>query len=532
MFRLSKNKPSSKSGPHSRFQFRFSNFKALQVPKGWDKLFVYVVSVESGKTIVKSSKVPVRNGSCQWSDSFSEFVLFPGDSSSKEIDECLLKLIVSMGSSRSSILGEAIVNLASYVSSNAESSLSLKLSKCNHGTIFHVTLQCLTPRTKTRDKESSETDSHLKALNEIKHDVPIKSNGSDCSYVQSVGSSSLEDLDSTLSPGEVETRATSFSESVCSYTSAEGSTGRGNISPSSNDRQSHTGRQDSTSSPKSASNHDYHASNSSPSNHSSFSSPSVQECTTPSSKMTSLSNNRLEGAEDTSDELRVQAKMWEMNARKLMGDLEMLRREFSDQSKKLAGLEMDLSAAYVERDSLKKEVEDLKLLLEDPILRHTALDDSISQGDIPDIEKALKDELKFQRESNANLSLQLKRSQEANAELVSLLQELEETLEQRKIETDNLSSLASRFSEMEKSFQLSVDENKSLTNQLEQLEESNRNLLIKVQELEESLEDKMHDTGHEKSPNDQTLSNVVEYESKLSAKEEEILSLKAKLYFV
>ncbi|XLU51945.1 hypothetical protein S245_046759, partial [Arachis hypogaea] len=61
------------------------------------KLFVSVVSVESG------------------------------DNSSKEIDECLLKLIVAMGPSRSSILGEVTVNMASYVSSNAESPLSLKL---------------------------------------------------------------------------------------------------------------------------------------------------------------------------------------------------------------------------------------------------------------------------------------------------------------------------------------------------------------------------------------------------------------------
>ncbi|RYR45710.1 hypothetical protein Ahy_A07g031516 [Arachis hypogaea] len=60
------------------------------------KLLVSVVSVESGKAIAKSSKVLVQNGSCQWSDSFSEFVLFPGDNSSKEIDECLLKLIVAM----------------------------------------------------------------------------------------------------------------------------------------------------------------------------------------------------------------------------------------------------------------------------------------------------------------------------------------------------------------------------------------------------------------------------------------------------
>ncbi|QHO26283.1 uncharacterized protein DS421_12g388190 [Arachis hypogaea] len=504
MFRLSKNKASSKSAADTRFEFRFSHFKALQVPKGWEKLFVSVVSVGSGKAIAKSSKVLVRNGSCQWSDSFSEFVLFPGDNSSKEIDECLLKLIVAMGSSRSSILGEATVNLASYIPGWLCVTVVGYVGIICSQIWGKVTVQCLTPRTKTRDRESSETDSHSKAMNENKHDVAIKSNGSDCSYVHSVGSSSLEDLESTLSPGEVETRATSFSESVsnCSYTSAEGSTGRGNISPKSNDGQIQAGRHDSNSSRKSASNNDYHANNSSPSNHSAFSSLSVQECSTPSSKMTNLSNNRPEGAEDTSEELRAQAKMWEMNARKLMGDLDMLRREFSDQSKNW----------------------------QDPILRHTALEGSISQGDIPDIEKALKDELKFQRESNADLSLQLKRSQEANAELVSLLQELEETLQQRKVETDNLLSLPSRFSEMERSFQLNIEENKSLTNQLEQLEKSKKNLLIKVQELEQSLEDKMHDTAHQKSPNDKTLSDVeMEYESKLSAKEEEILCLKAKL---
>ncbi|XLT04501.1 hypothetical protein HN51_043250 [Arachis hypogaea] len=96
------------------------------------KLFVSVVSVESGKAIAKSSKVLVQYGSCQWSDSFSEFVLFPGDNSSKEIDECLLKLIVALGPSRSSILGEVTVNMASYVSSNAESPLSLKLGTKNY----------------------------------------------------------------------------------------------------------------------------------------------------------------------------------------------------------------------------------------------------------------------------------------------------------------------------------------------------------------------------------------------------------------
>lgn len=251
-----------------------------------------------------------------------------------------------------------------------------------------------------------------------------------------------------------------------------------------------------------------------------------------SSKTTNASNNRLEAAEDTSEELRAEAKMWEMNARKLMGDLDMLRTEFSDQSKKLAGLEMDLSAAQVERESLKKEVEQLKLSFEDPIVRQKASEDSVSEGEsIPEIENALKEELKFEKESNANLSLQLKRSQEANVELVSILQELEETIEQQKIEIENLSSLPSKFRDLEKSLQLSTEGNRHLMQQLEQLEESKKKLLVKVQELEEALEDKMQDTEHAKISYNKILSDIeMEYESKISAKDKEILSLKAKLF--
>lgn len=333
MFRLHKHR-AEKSG--DKIEFRISHLKALQVPKGWDKLYVSVVSVENGKTIAKSSKVSVRNGGCQWSDNFSESISISRDNSSKEIDDCDLKLIVAMGSSRSGILGEATVSLTSYMSSGAAIPLSIPLNKCNHGTVLHVTVQCLTPRTKLRDQESSETKFHLKAINESNYDLSVKSNESDCSNVQSVESSSVEDFDSILSPGEIETMATSFSGSVsnCSHNSTEGSTGRGNISPSISDGQSPTARQDSTSSQKSVSHHNYPVNDTSQPNNSSFNSQNMQHIGALSSKKTNASNNRLEAAGDTSEELRAEAKMWEMNARKLMGDLDMLRTEFSDQSKK------------------------------------------------------------------------------------------------------------------------------------------------------------------------------------------------------
>ncbi|XP_054803223.1 uncharacterized protein LOC129306572 isoform X2 [Prosopis cineraria] len=450
--------------------------------------------------------------------------------------------MVATGSSRSSILGEASVNMASYMSSIEAIPLSIPLNKCNHGTLLHVTVQCLTPRTKFRDQESRQANSHINDLNAKNHDVVFKSNASDCSYVESAESSSIKALDSTSSLGEFESRGTNLSGSGsnCSYNSTEGSIGKGNFSPnidSRDDEQSAGGRQDSTSSLKSVSDCNYHAHTFSQSNHSSSNSQmtklgnlSSMQVVGASSMSMTTSKSFQEGAEESTEELRAEAKMWEMNARKLMVDLETLRTEFSDQSKNLANMGRELSAAHAERDNLKTEIEQLKLSLERALVNQEAFEVSNSQGEhVPEIERALQDELEFQKESNANLSLQLKKSQEANIQLVSVLEELEGTIEQQKMEIKSLSALPSKFSDVENSFQASIEGNRSLMLQLQQIEESKNNLLVKVQQLELALEDKRHDIETSKSDRKSLSDMKEEYERKLSAKEEEILCLKTRL---
>lgn len=59
-------------------------------------MLLSVVSVETGKTITKSSKAVVRNGSCQWIKTVSESVWVSQEASSKELDDCLFKFIVSI----------------------------------------------------------------------------------------------------------------------------------------------------------------------------------------------------------------------------------------------------------------------------------------------------------------------------------------------------------------------------------------------------------------------------------------------------
>jgi hypothetical protein len=68
----------------------------LQVPKGWDKLFVSIVSVETGRTISKSGKASVRNGTCQWEEGcLSESIWILPHDASKDNEKCLVKLVVA-----------------------------------------------------------------------------------------------------------------------------------------------------------------------------------------------------------------------------------------------------------------------------------------------------------------------------------------------------------------------------------------------------------------------------------------------------
>lgn len=66
------------------------------MPRGWDKLFVSIVSVETGKPMAKSSKAAVRNGNCQWTETLSESIWISQDDSSKEMEDCFFKLVVAM----------------------------------------------------------------------------------------------------------------------------------------------------------------------------------------------------------------------------------------------------------------------------------------------------------------------------------------------------------------------------------------------------------------------------------------------------
>ncbi|KAM0045546.1 putative transcription factor bZIP family [Helianthus debilis subsp. tardiflorus] len=255
----------------------------------------------------------------------------------------------------------------------------------------------------------------------------------------------------------------------------------------------------------------------------------------PSSSMMNAgsSKNLLEAAEDTIEELRDGAKMWERNSQKLMLDLEILKEKFSDQSKVLAGTQMELSAAMAERDGMKKEVDHIKMLLEEAVVKQKVTIESKSMYNSESQSQLIKEleyELQAHKESNLDLTQQLKRNQESNIELVSILQELEETTEIQRVEIEELSVVKSKLTELEKSFNSNLVETRSLQLKLQQMEESEKTLQANMLILEQALENKIIDLENERKSNSQTLSDLEkEYKNSLSVKEEDINNLESRL---
>ncbi|CAH2033585.1 unnamed protein product [Thlaspi arvense] len=129
-------------------------FHATHVPQaGWDKLFISFIPADSVKATAKTTKALVRNGTCKWGDPIYETTRLLQDTRTKQYDEKLYKIVVAMGTSRSSILGEAMIDLAEYADALKPFAVVLPLQGCDSGAILHVTVQLLTSKTGFREFE-------------------------------------------------------------------------------------------------------------------------------------------------------------------------------------------------------------------------------------------------------------------------------------------------------------------------------------------------------------------------------------------
>ncbi|KAG6404581.1 hypothetical protein SASPL_136831 [Salvia splendens] len=491
IFRLHRHKSSSSyssattDASAQKFDFTFSKIQATQVPKGWDKIYVSLISLESGKTVRKSVKANVKNGSCHWTETFAESIWI----SDIDLEECLFKFLVATGSSKSSILGEVELNLAAFLSSESPVLVTLPLKKCSYGTALQVEVKCLTPKTNPREEK-------WRAMNAAKD--------------ESLDHESIENQ----SEASDSFNKNSFNKETCySFDSMDDSVGR------QSSYSSHGfGRQDSVDSNESWSHSSVRSVRSLQRNQREEFRRSCHAAATLLQPNLSLKEDGDDddGNDSNVREFEAEARMWEQKARKLSVDLERLRDELSDQSVCVTRLNMELASSRLECQELTQEIENTKALFEEE--RHTFLG-----------QKELEEELRFQREENENRFSQLNKTRESNIELIAILQEMEETIEKQKLEIESLSVSANKPS--------SVYLNESKNSNGSDLEEENScvsemqgALQYEVLILENALQERNIEVGIEEGVWRRVVKEfVVDCTRVLAQKEDKIMSLEGRM---
>ncbi|KAK8600369.1 hypothetical protein V6N12_050224 [Hibiscus sabdariffa] len=179
------------------------------------------------ETMAKMSKAVVRNGICQWTKTLSESIWVP----KIEAEDCLFKLLVATGSARSSILGEATVNMACYLNSTAIVPVLLPLKKMQPWDSFAGLAMDY-----FKDNEPKQTSSQEGNNTEHPPDLSLSSDDMENLTAKTTESSPRPDF--VLAPFQEEfvNREASFSasDSHCSYDSTESCIGRKRSSPLSN----------------------------------------------------------------------------------------------------------------------------------------------------------------------------------------------------------------------------------------------------------------------------------------------------------
>ncbi|XP_073293233.1 uncharacterized protein [Primulina huaijiensis] len=569
MFRLHKNKPTQPTDAvGEKIDFTFSKIQVLQVPKGWDKLYLSLISLETGKPVKRTGKESVKNGTCQWMETLIMSIWISNLDTPTESEKHIFKFLVATGSSKSNILGEATLDLAAFLSLEIPILVSFPLKECDYATILQVEIRCLTPKTNPRDEKWKEMQAN-KDLYDVENTFQL----SDSITTKSTISYYSNKFDKVSRPRELGSAETSFSSSISPHSvdSMDDSVGRETSSSQSKNLNSPNcgiRRQDS----------DEFLENEPSCSYSTFDPPEldrnrrelrkIPHATEQTSKQHAGFFIKFKEPDDCAEVevLKAEAKMWEQNARKLSVDIENLRNELADQFLIMTNLNTELATSHSECRTLSQEIDRLKLLLEESTEKQIVSEKFEVLGSTSDdMQQQMEDEMRYLKELNESLSSQLKKTQGANHELVGILQEMEETMEKQKLEIDSFFSLKSVDSnsknngindecrEIDVDGQVSVDKMNlntglpeiSVIHINEQvLQENEGKLNLKSQNLEElqksgwreilylepTFQEKMVENEIEQEVMNLILKEFeVECSSTLAAKEQRILNLEAAL---
>ncbi|PIN27210.1 hypothetical protein CDL12_00003 [Handroanthus impetiginosus] len=366
-------------------------FHASQVTvAGGDALVVSVIPADTGKPTLKSDKAAVRDGSCLWESPLYETVKFSRDPKSDKLHERIYNFVVGMGSSKAGVFGEASIDLSNYAEATKFSSVSLPLKNSKTEALLHVTIQRIQESVDQRELGDNE---NVKLYSEDM-DGAIRGN-------------SIEDTPFNKTVSNTPNRQASSGSDV-TMSSSESSSGvvapwelpmkNDDVGPKSDEENQKSW--------------EWLGNSAITCTHDSLSTP------------TEIFVGH--GSEKLKSDITALSRQVDMSEL----ELQTLRKQIVKESKRGQDLAKELVCLKEERDALKEECEQLKSVRG----RTNLLFDGV---DSRAIVEELRQELNHANELNANLRIQLQKTQEANAELLLAVRDLDEMLEQKNLEITN-----------------------------------------------------------------------------------------------
>ncbi|XP_015085090.1 cingulin isoform X2 [Solanum pennellii] len=432
-------------------------FHATQV-KG-DALMVSVVPADVGKPTVRSEKATVRDGSCYWENGVLETVKFVREPKTGKIHERIYNFVVGTGSSKTGLVGEASIDFSSYADATKVSLVSLPLKNSKSEAVLHVSIQ----RIQDSADQSVVEETENAKVNSL--DRSLRSQLSNSDFEAIVEDKSIEDdlakKPASQNAGKKDNCRTS-SESDITLSSSGSSSGLD--IPCEVSLKNNTGHHEQINFPSSLN----HAlvpfkQNSNVSTTVHEESPDVQwewmggsafEASTDASAGTPKEALllTLTSQEDSDVVEKLKTDLIAMARQADMTDLELqtLRKQIVRESKRGMDLSKEVASLKEERDALKEECDKYKA-------SQRRMDDTRSKdkliydnGDIQALVDELRQELNYQKDLNANLQIQLQKTQESNSELILAVRDLDEMLEQKNQEITSLPNKSTTSDDAEK----------------------------------------------------------------------------------
>ncbi|TMW90238.1 hypothetical protein EJD97_016024 [Solanum chilense] len=439
------------------FKLQFHATQVSQV-KG-DALMVSVVPADVGKPTVRSEKATVRDGSCYWENGVLETVKFVREPKTGKIHERIYNFVVGTGSSKTGLVGEASIDFSSYADATKVSLVSLPLKNSKSEAVLHVSIQ----RIQDSADQSVVEETENAKVNSL--DRSLRSQLSNSDFEAIVEDNSIEDdlakKPASQNAGKKDNCRTS-SESDITLSSSGSSSGLD--IPCEVSLKNNTGHHEQINFPSSLN----HAlvpfkQNSNVSTTVHEESPDVQwewmggsafEASTDASAGTPKEALllTLTSQEDSDVVEKLKTDLIAMARQADMTDLELqtLRKQIVRESKRGMDLSKEVASLKEERDALKEECDKYKA-------SQRRMDDTRSKdkliydnGDIQALVDELRQELNYQKDLNANLQIQLQKTQESNSELILAVRDLDEMLEQKNQEITSLPNKSTTSDDAEK----------------------------------------------------------------------------------